>query len=79
MALLEAVDRESGTTGWIKERKEKEKNSRVKARLVAGCLVITLPVDVRRELGIEVDDQISIETDKENGKITLSLLEKKGE
>lgn len=55
----------------IDERRRRESLScTVKARLVGGCLVITLPSEIKRAAQIEVGDSVSLAMD-ESGKIRV--------
>ncbi len=43
----------------------------VKAREVAGSLVVTLPVQVRREAGIQVGDRVCVAVEG-SGRVTIT-------
>lgn len=44
----------------------------VKARKVAGCVVISLPASVRKPLGIEAGDKVLVEADSRTEQLTIT-------
>lgn len=76
-STIETVSRETERSirraEWRARQKIKKSNCiscTVKARLVGGCLVITLPSEIKRAAQIEAGDSVSLAMD-ESGKIRV--------